>query len=87
MEGPVYAAPERTRHRVQMEIIHVLMMGLRGPLTMIKSMARVMTKVSTNSAPAPVWGSTLSEGPPSMCLYCAGISSEMARAPPTAPAA
>jgi hypothetical protein len=34
-----------------------------------------------------VWGSTLSEGTPSMCLYCSGMSSEMASAPPTAPAA
>jgi hypothetical protein len=32
-------------------------------------------------------GIDLERGPPSMCLYCAGMSSEMARAPPTAPAA
>lgn len=70
-----------------MESIQVLTMGLRGPLTMIQSTAKVMTKVSTSSAAAPVWRSTLSDGPPSMCLYCSGISSEIAIAPPTAPAA
>jgi len=56
---------------------------------MTQSTARVTKKVSTPSARAPVWGSTLSAGhaAASVCLYCAGISSEIARAPPTAPAA
>ena len=87
MDGPVYSAPARMRETMETESSKVFRMALRGPLTMTQSTARVMTKVSTPSARAPVWGSTLSEGPASVCLYCAGISSEIARAPPTAPAA
>lgn len=81
--------PTRMRETMERESNKVLRMALRGPLTMTQSTARVMTKVSTPSARAPVWGSTLREGPAaaSVCLYCAGISSEMASAPPAAPTA
>lgn len=68
-------------------MIRILNMGLRGPFSTAKNTARVITKVSTPSAKAPVWTSTFSDGPPSICLYPTGISSIAVRAPPTAPAA
>lgn len=72
---------------MEVESSKALRMTLLGPFMMTQSTVRVMMKVSTPSAKASVWGSTLSEGPASVCLYCACISSEMARAPPTTPTA
>lgn len=60
---------------------------LLGPLTTMKRTANVIRNVKNPSAIAPVLVSTFREGPSSMCLYCSGITSIIATAPPTAPAA
>jgi hypothetical protein len=85
--SPVYSAPARMTGTMEVESSKVLRMTLRGPFMMTQSTVRVMMKVSTPSAKASVWGSTLSEGPASVCYYLASISSEMAKAPPTVPTA
>lgn len=65
----------------------VFTIGLLGPLRTIKSTAKVIVKVNNVSAIAPVCKSTFKEGPFNMCLYCKGMTSLIANAPPTAPAA
>lgn len=85
IEGPVYGEPATTIATVATEINHILRRGLRGPLRIITRTTKVITKVNTPSAMAPVCKSTFREGPPSMSLYCSGITSFMATTPPTAP--
>lgn len=87
IEGPVYTEPVTTNATVTTASSHILRNELRGPLSMITRTRKEMMKVKTPSAIAPVCGSTFKEGPPSMCLYCCGMTSLMASAPPTAPKA
>lgn len=58
-----------------------------GTLRMMMRTMKVIRNVNTPSATAAVCKSTLIEGPPNMCLYWLGITSEIAKAPATAPAA
>ncbi|RDX98114.1 hypothetical protein CR513_19014, partial [Mucuna pruriens] len=87
MAGPVYADPTMTKATVTVASNQVFTKSLRGPLRMMKRTAKVIKKVNTPSATAPVCKSTFKEGPPILCLYSAGITSIIAIAPPTAPTA
>jgi len=87
MDGPVYPEPAKTNIMVTNDIIHDFQKELFGPFIIIRRTIKLIRNVNTPSAIAPLCKSTFSEGPPSMCLYDAGMSSMIARAPPTAPAA
>ena len=87
MEGPVYSEPATINATVATASNHVWITGLEGPLSTIRRTAKLIRKVKTPSAVAPEWMSTFRVGPPSMCLYCIGITSLIATAPATAPAA
>lgn len=87
IDGPVYPDPATTKATVTTESINILTIELPGPLIMIHKTAMVMRKVNAPSATAPVCRSTFTDGPISVCLYCDGMSSTIASAPPTAPAA
>lgn len=87
IEGPVYFEPATTMVTVDIASNQFFRSALLGPFsTMIKT-RKVITKVKMPSAMAPLCKSTFKEGPPSMCLYCVGITSNIATAPATAPAA
>lgn len=87
IDGPVYVLPETIIVTIVVASINVFTIALPGPLVIIHSTAKVITKVSIPSANAPVCTSTFREGPVSMLLNSGGITSLIARTPPTAPSA
>lgn len=85
--GPVYAEPVKTNTAVDMASNQFFKSGFFGPLRIIRSTRKVIPKVNTPSAMAPVCKLTFKDGPITMCLYCFGITSMIANAPNAAPAA